>query len=71
MSIFSKSISYEEITEVVKNKVEKTAYKGETITRYEVLQYLYNYYSSKRGSLDFHLVIDVIDKFFVAGEIRP
>lgn len=70
MGIFSKSVSYEEIFQVAKDKVNKVAYYRESITRVELMQYLYNYYGSKRGSVDFHTVMDIVEQMFVSGDIK-
>ena len=70
MGLFDKKVKYEEILSVAKDKVEKVAYHGESITRIALLQYIYTYFSSKRGLVDFHECMDVVESLYVGGEIK-
>lgn len=70
MSIFNRSVPYDDIYQVAKDKVHQVTYKGEYIDRYTLLQYIYTYYISKRGSVDLHDAMDVVERFHMSGEIK-
>ena len=70
MALFTKSVKYEDILKTAKEKADQVKYVGNTITRYQMLQYLYQYYAGKRGSVDFHAVMDIIEKLYMGGHIK-
>ena len=70
MGIFDKKVKYDEIVQVAKDKVAKVAYYRETITRIALLQYIYSYFSSRRGQVDFHDAMDVVENFYVSGDVK-
>ena len=71
MGIFDRKVKYDDILTVAKEKVSKVAYNGEYITRIGLLSYLYQFYASKRGQLDFHDCMDVVERIYMNGEIKP
>ena len=71
MALFNKSIKYEELQQVAENKVDQVYRKGEYIDRYSLMQYLYEYYAAKRGSVDFHDVMDLITRMYISGKLKP
>lgn len=70
MGLFDKKVKYEDMVEVAKDKVAKVAYYNETITRIALLQYIYSYYSSKRGQVDFHDAMDIVESMYIAGDVK-
>lgn len=70
MGLFTKMVSYEEINQVAVDKVHKVAYHGESITRIGLLQYIYSYFSKRRGEVDLHTAMDIVERMYVNGEIR-
>ena len=70
MSIFNRSVPYDDIYQVAKDKVHQMYYKGESIDRYTLLQHIYVYYQAKRGSVDLHDAMDVVERFHMSGEVK-
>lgn len=70
MALFSKSVKFEDIFKIAKEKADQVRYVGNTITRHEMLQYIYQFYSGKRGQIDFHDVMDIVEKLYMTGQIK-
>ena len=69
MALFKKSIKYTEILNVATEKASRQNYYGDVWTRWQMLQYLYSYYD-RDTNVDFHEVIDIIDKLFLSGDLK-
>ena len=70
MGIFDKKVKYEEIVSVATDKIAKVRYYGETISRISLLQYIYQFFSNKRGQVDFHDAMDVVEAFYMSGDVK-